>query len=646
MKDKDKDKDKDKSKNKDKDRNKNHIFWIFFKKIALIQLVLYVGLFIVLGSIASWKLEQYILKQSKEELSTELSIIKYFTQNRPDLLKANVTEVCKIKSNTPHIRITMIDPSGVVLCDSDFDIKNMVNHSDRPEIIEAKTKSDGVIGYAIHNSKTLSMNMLYGATITKFKNQEYFLRVAIPIKNIDLIMKSFYQGFFIFILPLLILGPMIGLWFMYKSSGPTNIVMQRLYFIKNKMLKNQKNAHVIDEVDAAASAGAADVSFPIHQMLNSILDQTEKNIDQKLNELIIENAKLNALMESTEDPIVAIDLNQMIWFANKKFSSYFVSNPDEFPKKMFGKIKIIEIFRQYLNIKDAFSKTITTGTNSVEKNIYIITTENNNRKTYHFDLNITPIINPYTKQIIGAMGVFHNITERMLNEQMKEEFVCNISHEVRTPLSSIQGFFQLFKESIELTPDLSLYANKIERGLHRVVTLFDDLLKLSTIEVKNKLNFELISTFSVTEDVISILSPLYIEKKITIKTHIENGGENVLADGALLENLLINLIDNAYKYTESNGTIDICWKQSTSHTILEIKDTGIGISLVHQDKIFEKFYRIDINRSRELGGTGLGLAIVKQIVLKHKGLIEIDSLPGNGSTFRVKLPVHSKYTSV
>ncbi|MBF0301372.1 MAG: GHKL domain-containing protein, partial [Oligoflexia bacterium] len=165
--------------------------------------------------------------------------------------------------------------------------------------------------------------------------------------------------------------------------------------------------------------------------------------------------------------------------------------------------------------------------------------------------------------------------------------------------------------------------------------LFDDLLKLSTIEVKNNLTYELLSTSSIVEDVISLLAPIYSDKNIKITTHIESDEENIWADGALLENLLTNLIDNAYKYTEKNGTIDILWKKNFTYTILEVKDTGIGIPLVYQDKIFEKFYRVDINRSRDLGGTGLGLAIVKQIVLKHNGLIEIESSVGKGTTFRV-----------
>ncbi|MBF0299021.1 MAG: PAS domain-containing protein, partial [Oligoflexia bacterium] len=425
------------------DKNKRDLFRIFFKKIALVQLVLYILLFIILGSIASWYLKQYILKQTKEELTSELSIIKYFLERQSEGISPTSilnTKVCDLKLKAPHLRITLINFNGDVLCDSDFDIKNMTNHLDRPEIILAKNKTEGRIGFAEHFSKTLSMNMLYGATTIKIVNQNYFLRVAIPIKDIDQIIKIYYHSFFIFILPLLIFGPLIGLIFVYKASGPTNVILERLNVIKNKVLKQ----HSLDSTKIDSSDD---------QLINSILDQTEVNIDQKLNELIIENAKLNALMESTKDPIVAIDTNEVIWFANKRVISYFLNNDSDCLNRNYERLKIKDIFRQHSNIKESFVKTIKSGLNCTEKNIVLFFQEGNTHFSFHFDLNINPIINTKTNQIIGAMGVFHDITERILSEQMKEDFVCNISHEVRTPLSSIQGFFQLFKQTVELTSD-------------------------------------------------------------------------------------------------------------------------------------------------------------------------------------------------
>lgn len=609
-----------------KNKIKKQLLKIFFKKIALVQSIVYIFLFITLGSIASWYLKQYILKQTKEELTSELSIIKYFFE-RPSIAsteRALISDICSLKSKTPHIRITIINSKGDVLCDSDFDTKNMANHLNRPEIIHVKNKTEGEFGYAEHFSETLSMKMLYGATIAKMHNQNYFLRIAIPIKDIDQMVNVYYHGFFIFVLPLLIFGPLIGLMFIYRASGPTTTVLERLNIIINKSFNERPQD--------LTQIGPLD-----NQALNSLLNQTEKNIEHKINELTIENAKLNALMQSTEDPIVAIDSNESIWFANDKFRVSFL-NASTSINRGHEKLRIKDIFRQHPTIKKLFLETISSGKICSEKNIILFSHEDKGHTSMHFDLNIGPIVNTKSDKTIGALGVFHNITERILSEQMKEEFVCNISHEVRTPLSSIKGFFQLFKQGIELTPDLSLYAKKIERGLDRVVALFDDLLKLSSIEGKSQLNLELLSTFSVTEDVLSLLAPIYVDKKITVTTHIEKAGENVWADGALLENLLTNLIDNAYKYTENSGAIDILWRKDPTHTILEVKDTGVGISLGHQDKIFEKFYRVDINRSRNLGGTGLGLSIVKQIVSKHNALIEIESTLGVGTTFRIKFP--------
>lgn len=223
-------------------------------------------------------------------------------------------------------------------------------------------------------------------------------------------------------------------------------------------------------------------------------------------------------------------------------------------------------------------------------------------------------------------------------EKLKIDLVANISHEVRTPLTALKGYVQVLKSlSNNLEREQLNYLDKIEHNAERLTTLFRDVLDLSNLENNQRLSFEILSVNEITEKIISSLGEVHKKKEISVSydtkiDHFEGNGKTI-------EQLLNNLVDNAFKYTAKGGKISIGWDKIDSYAQLTVKDNGIGIPEKDRNRIFERFFRIDGCRSREMGGTGLGLAIVKHVIQRHNGKVWFESVPDQGTTFYVQLPM-------
>lgn len=241
---------------------------------------------------------------------------------------------------------------------------------------------------------------------------------------------------------------------------------------------------------------------------------------------------------------------------------------------------------------------------------------------------------------IKVSGI-HKIIERQKADKLKEEFLSNISHEVRTPLTAIKGYSQVLKTQQNiLTDSMVNCVDKIESNSERLSHLFRDILELSTLERKKELFYELINVSELIFETIDSVQQSYLNKNIIVKTELM--AEELEADSKAIEQVITNLIDNAYKYTPKGGNITIRTYCLDSDFILSVEDNGLGIPESDLNKIFERFYRVDESRSRDMGGTGLGLAIVKHITYNHNGSIQVISDGKNGSKFLVKMP---KYRS-
>ena len=240
--------------------------------------------------------------------------------------------------------------------------------------------------------------------------------------------------------------------------------------------------------------------------------------------------------------------------------------------------------------------------------------------------------------LYGAMALFHDITEIKKAEQIRIEFVENASHELRTPLTSIKGFVDTAKEDLQCgrTEHLGYFLGVISKSVDRLTDLVSDMLTLSSLESGTGVKRETVRPNEFTQDLIERMSSLAAEKQIMIK--VINEANEFSADPRKVEQVLTNLVGNAIKYIQVGGKIDVRWEEDDDHVILRVIDNGPGIAEVHLKRLFERFYRIDKGRSRDVGGTGLGLSIVKHIMQTHGGCVQVKSETGQGAEFICLFP--------
>ncbi|MBF0299700.1 MAG: hypothetical protein HQK51_13325 [Oligoflexia bacterium] len=552
-------------------------------------------------------------------------------------------------------------------------------------------------------------NIIPSAVNIDYGKKPFILRIAIPLKELDRAIKIFDSWIIIVLIPFVLLGPLFILWLAYRFTDSIQIILNKMYQINKKSLDSlslTKNIWNEDKSDNRDKKDNNDNNNNIVFMQNyndwpsleQMLSESENNIDKTIEQIRSENIKLNALFESTTNSVVAINFNGVICFTNKNFQDNFLHSKITSIEKG---ICIWEIIRDE-QVENAFKKTLSEGIVCSVHDLLLPITINNNH--LHFDLIITPINlknveNAKTLEeqtTIQAMGVFHDISERKKIEQIKLDFISNFSHEVKTPLSAINGLLQVFQQDMDrinfsyessfglgrnafnnngisaLLPDVadskkehheelllnlkkksSHYFERIDINLKKMIKLFDDLLQLSNIEGKHKIEKEIFSTCLLTEDIALQLKKIYQYKNISLNIFIDPLAEEMKGDEGLIELVLKNLLENAYKYTREDGKIEIRWESNQQgFIILKVKDDGIGIPLLHQKRIFERFYQVNTSRSKSINttlsksndmiGFGLGLAVVKHIVHKHQGRIELESKENIGSCFSLYFNQYSE----
>jgi len=254
-------------------------------------------------------------------------------------------------------------------------------------------------------------------------------------------------------------------------------------------------------------------------------------------------------------------------------------------------------------------------------------------------VNGVPIVR--TDRFEGAILVFHDITELRRLEQIRQDFVANVSHELRTPISSIKGYAEtLLEGALEDKDNAREFLSIIYQDSNRLANLINDLLDLSKIESgKMKMNFIPLEPVSMIRRAVAIMENQAQARSIAIKLNLTPDLPKIKADETRFSQVMINLLDNAIKYTPENGSVVITANVVNNALQIDVADTGIGISEKDLPRIFERFYRVDKARSREMGGTGLGLSIVKHIVQAHAGHVRVKSEPGLGSTFSFTIPL-------
>ena len=394
-------------------------------------------------------------------------------------------------------------------------------------------------------------------------------------------------------------------------------------YLKEFILASQKirNMELYVRMDESSKGELGELSKNFNSMI-SILDENILELEKS-------RIKTESILKSISDGILAIDINSKIMFINKEGKKILKCDLE---KKLEGKL-IGQVIKQKELLKEI-------KYNKGKRNKEQVEIKTKNGIVYRMDLS--PIYLEDDKEmIIGTIINIRDITERVMLENMRSEFVTNVTHELKTPLTSISGFVETLRlnENIDVNTR-NRFLGIIESESNRLKTLIDDVLLLSFVEEKGNSGQEILDIDNVYKySVYDIVENLAKAKSIKIHYEIEDGNIKLLANKDYIKQVFINIIGNAIKYTDNDKNIYIKIYKTSNNIIISVRDEGIGIPKEDINRVFERFYRVDKARSRDIGGTGLGLAITKHIIKNMGGSISVKSELGLGSEFIIKLPI-------
>ena len=527
-------------------------------------------------------------------LTLKLKISPLLEENQIKRLDILIKELGK-QINT---RLTIITPEGAVLADSEKNPALMESHENRIEIIQA-IKSG--IGTSLRYSASVKEEMLYVAVpIEKNGNVHGVIRASLFLNEINILLNNLKMNI-IMIAVIIVVILLIGAFLFSRSvSRP----LRELATASSKVAKGDFNTKV-----------SLKSNNEIKELADSFNYMTEQ-ISTLFTQLSYQKEELNSIISSINEGLCVIDKNGAISISNESFRKT-VRN-DSVKGKLYW-----EVIRK--TRFDEFIKKVKNDQKSIVDEI-----EFNNQI---FLCSATLCSNK--EDIVATL---YDITTIKNLEKTKKDFVSNVSHELRTPLTAIKGFVETLQDTNSDDKNKH-YLNIISRHTDRVIRIVNDLLLLSKLEgAPGNLELEKVNLKNLIENILKIFEQSLKEKKLALKFNASNSLPIINADPFKLEQVFINLIDNAIKYTE-RGEISISLNSYNETVTIEIQDTGICIPQEHLSRIFERFYVVDSSRSRKLGGTGLGLSIVKHIVLLHNGKIDVKNIPGVGTNFVVSLPV-------
>jgi two-component system phosphate regulon sensor histidine kinase PhoR len=501
-------------------------------------------------------------------------------------------------------RITIIAVGGKVLADSHYDIAEMDNHRNRPEISEAiRSRSSG---NEIRYSETIGEEMLYYAVPIIDKGEIIgILRTARPLEFIRSVLIEDIKSYLFFFIILAVITIFLGWRLTYSIVKPLETVTE--------------TAEKISEGDLAQRIPVRRYNSEIEKlarMFNFMADELE----DKIIEISQEKNKIEAILESMVDGVIAVGENGEISLINTAARRIFNIEAEEIE----GKSLITTLFNHRI---DMYLQRAFDTKESIKREI-----KYKNPEQKIIQATFIPLLND-EKKINGGLIVLTDITELRKLETVRNDFVANVSHELRTPLTSIVGYLDTLLESNVEDQELrNKFLKIIKDETDRLSNLINDLLNLSKIESQS-IDLESDDFEEVLNKVINLLQKNARDKNIDFKVEIADELPAVYMVREQIKQVLINLIDNAIKYTPEGGEIKINVEEEGDKVYFSVKDSGIGIPKADQERIFERFYRVDKARSRSLGGTGIGLSIVRNIIKQHGSNIQVKSREGVGSEF-------------
>ena len=589
----------------------SRLFWKLFGSYGFLS----VGTTILFVTVVSqWQQEQ-IINQIKIRLHdaavlVESDILDELVLERAESLQ---TQLLRLRQKL-DTRITLVNLDGIVIADSDrvsvSDVLQMENHRERPELRAARLQGQGT---AQRRSSTLEKPMLYFA-IRVDKNQEPagLVRTALPMTRVNQQISSITQV--LWVAAILVNLAVAGLTFFLSAH-----VMEPI-----AALTKSAQAIASGNYTSALRVKRQDELGTLANSFNLMSEQFSTR-EQQLRE---SNQQLEAVLGGMAEGVIAVDERDRVILANAAAAELL-----GFTMADVESLSLLEVVRHHMLQQLV---TDTRATESLQRAELEVHSGSENRRV--LDVQSTPLPDTSPQRVIL---VLHDVTDLRRLESMRQEFVANVSHELKTPLSSIRAYAETLSAGAVNDPEhRGTFLHRIEEQADRLNNLIQDLLSLSRIE-SGRQTYD-IATVNVADIVTTCIAENQGAanlKRIHLSCSDIQQDLRIQADEEGLAQIINNLIGNAIKYTSEGGEVTVVLRQQDSTICMDVRDTGIGIDEEHLTRVFERFYRVDKARSRELGGTGLGLAIVKHLAQAFGGNVTVTSQPTKGSTFTVQLPV-------
>jgi two-component system phosphate regulon sensor histidine kinase PhoR len=543
-------------------------------------------------------------------LRKEAILARTLLEGEPDLAAAADRLSDRIGASL-GLRMTVIAADGTVLGDTDLDgpaLAAAENHADRPEIIAALRDGSGI---AIRDSRTIGERLLYVAIrIEPGGDRRGVVRLAVDLTAVHGAQEAIR-------LPILTAALLaIG------AATLLGHLAARRHAFRLRLLSSAAS-------DIAAGGTATRVAIAGQDEVTDLgasLNRMAERLEERLELLTRERHRLRTLLDGMVEGVLLTDASGRILLANGAFERIFRARPPVEGRRPLETARIPAL-------QDAIDSAMR-GDRPITREIDL-----GGDADQVIRASLAPIREAGESR--GVVGVFHDVTELKRLERVRKEFVANVSHELRTPLTAIKGYAETLRDGALNDPrQAAEFVQVIDRHADRLRTMIEELLDLSAIE-HGKVRPEIVpvAILDAVQQAVGVIRGMAEEKNQTIAIDIPAGTPEVLADRQRLPQVIINLLDNAVKFTPVGGRIEIAAGRRGDKLVLAVADTGIGIPRAEQGRIFERFYRVEASRDRREGGTGLGLAIARHLVQAMGGTIEVESHEGKGTTFRVALPL-------
>lgn len=586
-----------------------NLFW----KLALTFLALLLSVLVAVDFSAERALRRDYERTGFNELASIARVALARPPQLPSSSPATPEELLPVRKWTTEMaasgaRVTIIAEDGQVLADSQSDTATMENHAGRPEVREALANGEG---RSKRHSVTIKRDLLYFAE--RFSpgpgRPPAILRFALPLETVDEVLRSFRRSLW------------LASFMILLAAGAASLLVSRGWTGRIERLTEFSRRVAEGDFRPLSSGGPGDAL----EVLRTSLNQTASRLDRTIRTLTEERNLSSAILGSMVEGVAVVSAAERVVFANPGFAGILGLDAPPEPGRALVEVvrqtELIEAVRQVLRGEPRVEAEIVTGT----------------LRLHFFAATVAAV---RAEETTGAVVVLHDITDLRKLERVRRDFVANVSHEFKTPLTAIQGFAEtLLGGALDDPQNRRRFLEIIVEHSRRLARLTDDLLKLSQMDADRlELEIRRVEVKPFVDGCVETSQRRAAERNLHLTVRLPDGLPDIAADRRRLAEVLQNLIDNAIQYTLPGGEIQVSARVLDSDIVFTVSDTGIGIPKADQPRIFERFYRVDVARSREAGGTGLGLSIAKHLVEVHGGRIWVDSEIGQGSQFHFSVP--------